>query len=226
MSSTANCGSLSKRLHRDLSLYAAAASAAGVSALALTAPAEGQIVYTPAHEKVSFGQEIRIDLNHDGITDLAIREALYSSSIFWRHELRTIPAEGNGVVAFENDFSLVVAATPGEVIGSSDPFTPRAAAMATITTGGFYYAGAWINVKNRYLGIMFQIDGKRHFGWARLNTTPFQRNNNIHALLTGYAYETQPNTAIRAGDTGTDDASAAAGTLGALASGTASGAPK
>jgi len=217
--------SLSLHLHRDLSLYALAASAAGVSVLALAPNANAQIVYTPADEKVSFGQEIRIDLNHDGIIDLGIREALYTSSIFPRHELRTIPAEGNGVVAFENDFFLVVAAAPGDIIGSSGHFTPNAAAMATITTGGFYYAGAWINVKNRYLGIMLQIDGKRHFGWARLNTTPFQRNNNIHALLTGYAYETQPNTPIRAGDTGVDDGGAVsdhatnAGTLGALALG-------
>ncbi len=225
MASTSHPQKLSHRLHRDLSLYTAAASAAGVSAVALAPPATAQIVYTPAHEELSFGQEIRIDLNHDGIIDIGIREGLYTSSIFPRHELRAVPGEGNGI-AISAFPAFVWAAEPGDVIGSIDSFTRSRGVMATITTGGFYYAGAWINVKNRYLGIMFQIDGKRHFGWARLNTTPFQRNNNMHALLTGYAYETQPNTPIRAGDTGNDDDNAVTGSLGALASGTAKAAAK
>jgi hypothetical protein len=44
------------------------AGAAGVSALALTLPADAKVVYTPANVQVS-GKPLPIDLNHDGITD-------------------------------------------------------------------------------------------------------------------------------------------------------------
>jgi len=41
--------SLSDSLHKQLNMYALAASAAGVGALALAVPAEAKIVYTPVH---------------------------------------------------------------------------------------------------------------------------------------------------------------------------------
>ncbi len=59
--------------------------------------------------------------------------------------------------------------------------------------------GHWQNVNSKYLGLGFRINGKVHYGWARLNTAgthPFK------AILTGYAYETEPGKAIRAGDEG------------------------
>jgi len=54
---------------------------------------------------------------------------------------------------------------------------------------------------DKFLGFQFSMNGEIHFGWARLSGKP--SNNTIVAKLTGYAYETQPNTAIRAGDRGT-----------------------
>ena len=55
--------------------------------------------------------------------------------------------------------------------------------------------GPWNNVKNRYLGLKFQIKGKIHYGWARLNVTGSGLGT-IVATMTGYAYETIPNKAI------------------------------
>jgi hypothetical protein len=57
--------------------------------------------------------------------------------------------------------------------------------------------GQWANVKNRYLGLKFQIDGETHYGWVRLSTQLVQTH--ITATLTGYAYETTPGKGIRAG---------------------------
>jgi hypothetical protein len=70
------------------------------------------------------------------------------------------------------------------------------------------FEGPWANggkgVKNRYLGFKFQINGRIHFGWSRLNVS-FDRG--FTALLTGYAYETIPDKSIIAGATkGPDDA--------------------
>ena len=75
------------------------------------------------------------------------------------------------------------------------------------------------DVKNRYLGFKFQIKGKIHYGWARLNVTGSGLGT-IVATMTGYAYETIPNKAIVAGRTkGTEDNVDEFGTLGDLALG-------
>jgi hypothetical protein len=68
-----------------------------------------------------------------------------------------------------------------------------------VDISGTYAFGPWVSVTKRYLGLKFQIDGKTHYGWARLNVQV--QGNNITATLTGYAYESIPNKRIRAGQT-------------------------
>jgi hypothetical protein len=53
-------------------MYALAASAAGVSLLALASPAEAKIVYTKTHRLLPGGKEIFLDLNHDGTNDFGL----------------------------------------------------------------------------------------------------------------------------------------------------------
>ena len=69
---------------------------------------------------------------------------------------------------------------------------------AISSPGGGQYRGNWIHVVNRYLGLKFQLNGETHFGWARL-TVKLSLQAPMQVLLTGYAYETQPNTPIIAG---------------------------
>ena len=73
---------LSDSVHRQLSQYALAASAAGMGMLALTQSAEAKIVYTPAHRHVLLHHPLALDLNHDGIVDFKIRRGtfVYSSA--------------------------------------------------------------------------------------------------------------------------------------------------
>jgi len=63
------------------------------------------------------------------------------------------------------------------------------------------FRGQWANdgkgVKNRYLGFKFMIEGKVHYGWARVTVDP----KGAYGVLTGYAYETIPNKAIITGKT-------------------------
>jgi hypothetical protein len=87
----------------------------------------------------------------------------------------------------------------------------------------FYYYnsterfGPWANVRNRYLGLKFYVKGKAHYGWARLSTGNYL---DPWATLTGYAYETTPYKAIKAGQTKESDLVAVEpGSLGALAAG-------
>ena len=65
--SAAGVSELSTSTHHRLSMYALAASAAGVSLLALSQPSEAKIVYTRAN--IGLGSVVRLDLNHDGIYD-------------------------------------------------------------------------------------------------------------------------------------------------------------
>ena len=93
------------------------------------------------------------------------------------------------------------------------------------TTRGTNWLGSWFNggkgVKNRYLGLKFGINGKFHFGWARLTVTT-QKRGRITATLTGYAYETTANKAIVAGKTkGPDVITLQPASLGHLAQGSA-----
>lgn len=83
----------------------------------------------------------------------------------------------------------------------------------------FRYSGPWENagkgVKSRYLGLKFQIKGKTHYGWARLN---FPKPSG--AIMTGYAYETIPNKAILTGKTkGPNAITVRSDSLGSLALG-------
>jgi hypothetical protein len=66
---------LSECLHQRLNMYALAASAAGVGVLALTVPADAKIIYTPAHVVIGKFQSLKLDLNHDGITDFGLRNS-------------------------------------------------------------------------------------------------------------------------------------------------------
>ena len=79
--------------------------------------------------------------------------------------------------------------------------------------------GPWNDVKHRYLGFRFQIKGKAHYGWARLNVTGSGLGT-IVATMTGYAYETIAKKAIVAGKTdGTEDTVDQLDTLDVLALG-------
>ncbi|HEY4902131.1 MAG TPA: hypothetical protein VIH89_01530 [Candidatus Sulfotelmatobacter sp.] len=62
---------------------------------------------------------------------------------------------------------------------------------------GWNSDGPWTDKTNKYLGFKFLIDGKIHYGWARM--TVIMRKNSI--VLTGYAYETIPNHKILEGYT-------------------------
>jgi|HubBroStandDraft_2_1064218.scaffolds.fasta_scaffold07039_2 hypothetical protein len=218
---------LSESLHQRLSAYTFAASAAGVSVLALSHPAEARIVYTSADVKFSFGSQVPIDLNHDGVVDFYIKlNGTFGPSstrswiqVYW-------PPDGsNATNAVRGKSYLLASALPAGVgvgtLGQDFLDQPYMAVYSLGAQGSRRYSGPWWNGgkgrKNMYLGLRFEINGKAHFGWARLNVTvrKGQGINHFSGLLTGYAYETIPNKPIIAGkEHGKDDA-----TLGRLAQG-------
>jgi hypothetical protein len=200
---------LSESLHHRLNMYALAASAAGVGALALTPSAEGKIIYTPAHSVVRRGHSVALDLNHDGTRDFTFHETFITTmSVGEDHSLilSVLPARrSNEIWGMAHHASALPA---GIRIGPKRHLSYAKKLMAVDyyadgTGGSGTCAGPWNHVKNRYLGFKFMIKGEAHFGWARLNvtcTTTYQ-SHTVTGVLTGYAYETTPNKAIITGRT-------------------------
>jgi hypothetical protein len=245
---------LSDSVHQRLNMYALAAGAAGVGALALAQPAEAKIVYTPAHVQLQANKPYPLDLDHNRKTDFFLLE--FSSLTTFQDRLRalwvchhpTVWSKGSIVCRSStnttNLLNQVVATKAygpaatlraGAKIQSGDPFAGtfkghdvvvdmgQVFYRTSTTTQGTIWQGAWLNggkgVKNRYLGFKFQINGKFHFGWARLNVATHKRGE-IKATLTGYAYETIPNKPIIAGKTkGPDVVTVHPASLGHLAAG-------
>jgi hypothetical protein len=192
--------SLSESVHHRLNMYALAASATGVGMLALPQPAAAKIVYTPAHTRIN--GTLLLDLNHDGVVDFNINTHKYNGS-YW--ELWTRSQGGNQICRTNaSQRRGFAAALPAGVrLGAKRLWEPGSATMLgwyfTTSNNGTSHRGPWFYVKRRFLGLKFLIDGHFHYGWARLNVkgTP----QGIDAVLTGYAYETIPNTPIITGKT-------------------------
>jgi hypothetical protein len=234
---------LSKSLHERLNMYALAASAAGVSALALTQPAEAKIVYTPAHVRLQvLTPPFPLDLNHDGIVDFYILHSFsYSSGAhllaacqlpynFYGRLCFNKHAQSSNViresVSMGRDFDAAL--RYGAKIQRGDRFITSGLEMLASfccdrgKSSSMHWFGPWAKggkgVRNRYLGLKFKIKGQYHFGWARL--TVKTTSDNFIAILTGYAYESIPGKAIIAGKTkGPDVITVQPASLGHLAAG-------
>lgn len=198
---------LRESLDYDLTVYALAAGAAGIGALAMPQPARAQIVYTPAHIVLEAGTTVNLDLNHDGITDVAIVDRVSigrsGHTFSARASLLAIPGTPPYGGVARRYYNAAGAFRPGQKIGNSRSFDSQKDLMCTAYLGLDYYFGSWMPfATNRYLGVRFPLNGKRHFGWVRMNTTWNETKSGIKALITGYAYETRPGVAIAAGDRG------------------------
>jgi hypothetical protein len=195
---------ISSRLEKNLFAYATAASAAGVSLLALVPPAPAEIVATPANAKIAARSTYLIDPNHDGIADFGLERCQCASS----HSsmlLTVVEVPGNALVkvtGLTNQSPIPL--HPNSSIGPSRQFTSAttyggAFMAAAGQYGSTWFNGPWAGVTDRYLGLKFIIAGEVHYGWARLSVTNYYGGAGGEVLLTAYAYETTPNTEIRAG---------------------------
>jgi hypothetical protein len=169
--------SLSDLIHQQLNAYALAATAAGVGVLALVAPAEAKIVYTTANHVIGENQMYQLALNHRErdffiannqclsiSTDCGVAYGGWAQlSIFQSSTGQG--SQRNQVVGFRSNGSLnwASALKRGARISEKRVFVPGGIMVRQFGTG------AWNDVTNRYLGLKFKIDGKFHYGWARLN---------------------------------------------------------
>jgi hypothetical protein len=183
------------------------ASAVGLGILALPPSGNAEVVYTPANQSVNEqARKLPIDFNHDGIADASLSVQGYCNSGSGFREcfgsIFAIGLQGNAAMTSGGGFAS--AAKIGKIIGHQDHFQDfpemargRSDFNAFNQTSSHTSKGPWVNVKVRYLGFKFKIDGETHYGWARLTTQGFPGYPS--ARLTGYAYETVANRPIVAG---------------------------
>ncbi len=213
---------ISDSLNRQLNTYALAASAAGVSVLALARASEAKVVYTETHQVTHAHFPLYIDLNHDGIRDFVLRTTYYrGSSCFAGLDASGYRNMNNAVAGrrFSDSsyfFSAAYALPAGVRIGPERKFPVHHPLMAVeffnrIHSTQYSDMGPWVHkgkgVRNRYLGLKFVIHGKVHYGWARLSVTlgHHRQYDDVSGTLTGYAYETVPNKVIITGKTKGED---------------------
>jgi hypothetical protein len=198
-------------ISQRLNMYALAAGAAGVGILGSAHPAQARIVYTPSNIPIVVnGGFAELDLNHDGIKDFQFYNSYQGPSARRPPEgnngaaLRVSPAQSsNRVWAVESKGGLAAAALPkGTKVGARRPFQPGHSSLVMAAyvggTSGTAF-GPWLKVKRAFLGLKFVINGKTHFGWARIRIGG--SGVGFPATITGYAYETVPDKPIITGQT-------------------------
>jgi hypothetical protein len=209
----------SNHLNRQIGLYSLAAAAAGVSVLALSHPAAGEVVVTRKTIPIPLVpadmlHPVKISLANNGIDDfgfnLTVASANGTEPDFFRSVTFYGLNAGNSLLGTSTFSAFALALPRGAKIGPSDAgasgsFLPIGAVIEqSLGVTGRGFKGHWGgNPKNRYLGVRFLIDGQTHYGWVRLTVTT---NPNLHgqymsAKITAYAYETEANKPILAGTT-------------------------
>ncbi len=197
---------LSDSLHHQLNAYAFAASAAGVSLLALADPAQAKIVYTPSgvtfggspHTKPRFYGNYYLDLNRDSIPDFVFTWSSLSSFRDIQFSLRVRPigfrngVAGNFVNSSGETYNKAFCLGSGASIGPQQPFAGTV--MATSSYSAWAY-GSWFKAEG-YLGLRFTVHGQTHYGWARLKVLTKKGVGAVDVAVLGYAYETIPNKPI------------------------------
>jgi hypothetical protein len=203
---------LSEPLSHRLSAYTLAAGAAGVGVLALAHPAEAKIIYNPANIPIiQNGGPVQLDLNHDGVDDFLFTDVyttdrkkggIRGPEGYHQSSMNVAPLQqSNRIVATKfKSYYEAAALHKGKTVGPNSPFEPGNSqlemwACAGGTSGGGC-GGAWLGVKQAYLGLKFVIKGKIHYGWAHIRFA-----GETNPTIVGYAYETIPNKPIVTGDT-------------------------
>ncbi len=196
---------LKQPLAARVAAYALAAGAAGLGIVAGAQSAEAQVVYTPVHIVINPGTSYDLELNNNGIPDFKLVNG--KSGLFGQPALSI----QSGHSGFANQVEVLngcfepAALGAGAKIGASQNFemctfssVPFEFLVVAETQRNSFY-GAWANVRKQYLGLQFLLNGRTHYGWARLSVVA--HGSKIEALLTGYAYQAAPNEPITAGQT-------------------------
>ena len=148
--------------------------------VAVGTDANALVVYNDIDDVTyTLGEGYGLDLDDNGYPDF-LMQAISASSGNWTFASAIGALSSSG---YGNPSNMIVGYTgailpygsalnAGEVIDSDSPFmsnTYNRVWLASIYSGGSY--GQFGDAGDKYMGVMFDIDGELHYGWARLDIT-------------------------------------------------------
>lgn len=214
---------LKQSLEKKIAAYTLAAAGVG---LAAAAPAQADIIYTPADIGISDYSGYQFIEFAGSQPTLAFEGWRGGAADVENGGLRAIPwSPANG---YKSGYGLGVIDGP---LAAKAPIGPRQqfSRSGFIAYGLFdtyfscnhqargtcgFATGPWLN-KSGYMGVQFTISGQTHYGWVK-----FQENGSPqyqYGTIEGWAYNNVANQEIRAGQT--TNATPEPGTLSLLALG-------
>jgi|ERR1035437_7893970 hypothetical protein len=184
-----------------------------VAIILIVASASASINYTPVNRVIPNDEAYGIDFNHDGVKDFWIGSFFGTAFCGLRSategSANISPVKSTSGVILNGVFAAALPA--GVSVGFAQSFSNRQTQLLFFNTcGAGQLAGNWFNVSNHYLGLVFQIAGQTHFGWAELSITGsrFGLNQGLTTVVVGFAYETIAGKTIITGQTGVPNACA------------------
>lgn len=211
-SSAPSPSSLSESAHQRLNMYALAASAAGVSLLALAPPSEAKIVHHQIGVALQGNSYYLFNPANQSVSPFSfVASFINRTSAWWNRVWVRRGSQYAGALLAKNQF--VAEVQPGAEIGKGGVFGEGNSSGLLFTYGPYgdgtvnHHKGNCALKKTDYLGFKFLIAGKEHFGWVRMRVTirPFPGEKVTVAYLRDFAYETIPGKSIRAGQTKSSD---------------------
>jgi hypothetical protein len=209
-----SASTLSPLLNRQLVAYAISAAA---GAVAISTPAEAQVIYTQTDLTISSGSLI-FDIDGNGTPDFDLIDYQLNSIYFigGRLSMKGNQGERNAVAGHSNsrlyqalpvpNGVAIGPGSPGDFLNANNFFAPSLAVALRDYSNGYKLTilrGQFANTTAKYLGFRFTGSGGPHYGWMRLSVVadPSQFPS-ITVKVSGYAYEATPDTSIIAGDRG------------------------
>jgi hypothetical protein len=204
---------LAANLNKGLLNYGAAATAAGVSLLALAHPAEAKVIYTAVNLPMNVnGGLVTIDLNNDGVPDFGFYNGVFSGGRrparkpaqpplgFYAHDIYETPLQSGNEVGAITSFNKAVCVAElgqGKTIDGNKNFQGGSLDLFAVA-GDYTSPGSvdcpWHGKGNNggFVAVKFVAGTNTYYGWVRirLGTVP---------TITGFAYESAPGASIKTG---------------------------
>ncbi len=170
----------------------------------LTKESTSQIVYTDLEPDTTVNEFLNgygLDFNDDDKIDVHI--TLLSNYGVWVMHLIPDSDVDNTYVLYDGEEASVL--EEGDDISASSAWYKLGSGWGGLLYGYWESSGEYGNwtglQEDKYLGIKFEIDGIFHYGWIKLTTHVFSYDD-MEFTVQSYAYNSETNNAIAAGDTG------------------------
>ncbi len=198
---------MKKTFTKKLAAYTGAAGA--FIALGSANEAKAQAVYTDVNPDTILDpynyDSYDIDFNNDAVSEFEINSYYYFTSgssyysstwYYWSFQAKAAgiyKADINFGIMEYGPYGLVAALNQNAVIDSTGGFN----AVEFIYNLGYNSFGPFSGQGDKYIGVHFNIGTDIHYGWIMINVeTGFNT-----LTVKGFAYESQPEVGIMAGDT-------------------------